>query len=73
MKALMLSGPFGEAEIAELLAALRAIEQRTPERRFRAVVVDVDGDLSLEETEQMLKRVFPRVAGEEPWIVSRRR
>jgi hypothetical protein len=75
VKALMMSGPLTEDDLAELLAALRRIEQRNPDALYQAMIVDLEREPSLEEMAERVERVFPRVAGAKPFfaIIERKR
>jgi hypothetical protein len=62
----MICGPFTEADLAELMAALRAIEQRNPEGLYKAMIKDLARDPSIEEMAQTMDNIFPRMPGAEP-------
>jgi hypothetical protein len=65
-KAIMISGPLTEADLAELTAAMRMIEQRNPEGLYKAMIIELARDPSLEEMAATLERIFPRLPGAEP-------
>jgi hypothetical protein len=69
-KAIMISGPLTEADLAELMATMRAIEQRNPEGLYKAVIIDLARDPSIEEMTETLERIFPRVPGAEPFFAT---
>lgn len=64
-KAIMIAGPFTEADLRTLLETMRAIEQRNPTGVYQAVVVDLERDPSLEEMAERMERIFPRAPGAE--------
>lgn len=66
LKAMMISGPFSEDDIAEMADAMRAIERRNPDGVYKLMVNDLESDVSLQEMAIMLERIFPRVAGDDP-------
>jgi hypothetical protein len=67
-RALMIAGPLSDADLAELLATLRLIEQRNSEGVYKAVIRDLERDPSLEEMADRLHGIFPRLPGQEPDI-----
>jgi hypothetical protein len=72
-KAVMICGPFSEADLAELLQTVRAIERRNPEGVYNVATRDLEREPSLEEMAERVLRIFPRVAGAEPVVVIRPR
>jgi hypothetical protein len=66
----MIAGPLTEADLAELMATMRAIEQRNPEGLYKAAIVELARDPSLEEMGDMLERIFPRTPGAEPFFAT---
>jgi hypothetical protein len=70
VKAVMLSGPLTDNDLAELLTAVRRIERRNPGALYQAMIVDLAREPSLEEMGERLERVFPRVSGAEPFFAT---
>lgn len=66
--AVMIEGPFEEAEWAAVMTAIRVIERRHPERKF--IMVAITPGSSMAEAQAMLSRTYPRVDGKEPEIVA---
>lgn len=66
MKAVIIAGPFSDADVRELLAAMRVIEQRNPQATYRAVVNDLHGEQSISEMVELLDRIFPKLADQIP-------
>lgn len=65
-RAFVISGFFNESEVAELMEAVRRIEQRHPEETYMVTGInreDVEGDVMA--AAEFLERVFPRVPGKE--------
>jgi len=63
-RALLISGFFDEAEIADLMLLVRSIERRHPEQLYR---IDMIGEnyhhATTEESARFLERVFPTLEG----------
>jgi hypothetical protein len=72
-KALMIAGPLSEADLAELMTAIRRIEQRDPQSTYRALIIDLEREPSIEEMEEHLEAIFPRVPGKEAYVWTKRR
>jgi hypothetical protein len=68
VKSLLVSGSFTEADLAELFAVFRQIERRRPHENFFLAIVEAD--LSANEAEAMIQRLFPRIEGDDPTFVS---
>lgn len=66
IKSLLLKGNFTEADLIALSTTFRAAERLQPDQDFLFVIVDAD--LTLEEGRELIKRIFPRVDGENPWF-----
>ena len=61
MKALLFTGPFSDADIAELAETVRQIDQRAPDQHYNLAIADLDRQPSIEETVGTLEKIFPRV------------
>lgn len=59
--AVLLTGPFDEADVKELLDALRGIERRKPQELFMLHMVDQSAGGP--EMQAFIERVFPAVKG----------
>lgn len=68
VKSLLISGSFTEDDLRELTVALRTIEQRHPDGNFMFAILNCN--LSMTETEELMKRIFPRLEGDEPTFKS---
>lgn len=64
IRSLLVKGAFTESDLAELLTVFRAIEQRQTDATFTVAILEAD--LSMPEAEDLIRRTFPRVAGDEP-------
>lgn len=64
VKSLLIKGNFTEADLLELSAAFRIIEQRQPDQLFTFAILEAD--LTMAEGTELVKRIFPRVDGDEP-------
>lgn len=59
--AILVTGPFEEADVKELLETLRRIERRKPQEVFE---LRMEGkDMSSQEIQAWVERIFPRVSG----------
>ena len=72
-KALLISGPFSEADIEELMVTMRRIEQRDPNSTYHAMIVPLEENASIEEMERLVLEVFPRLPDQQPDVKSWRR
>lgn len=66
MKTLILKGPFSDPDIVDILQLLRQIERQSPQETFSALIVDDSETVTGNDALTTLKRVFPRLAEEEP-------
>lgn len=57
MRSIVLSGPFTDADFAELVAVVRRIDERHPGERFEVIAIDADG--SLEHGARLLAKALP--------------
>lgn len=67
-RALLISGPFSNAELAELTEAMRRIERRHPDQMYRLLATELDQEPSLDDLMVLLEQTFPRLPGETPEI-----
>lgn len=63
LRCVAIAGPLTESDMAELMDAMRTIEQRKPHLLFKAVVVPLDHDPSIRDMEAILRNIFPVVDG----------
>jgi hypothetical protein len=57
-KALMIAGPLTDADVTELLNALRKIEQRTQGQIYRAAILDIEREPTIAEMQERIRLVF---------------
>jgi len=74
IKQVLIQGPFTDDDIKEIMATVRAIEQRRPDDLFM-VSMQPDDEKSLTEYEAKAKlnALFPRVDGKEPEVWTEKR
>lgn len=65
-RAIMIAGELSEDDLADLLECMRTVEQRDTSKKYKTVMIDLEGDPSLEEMAARLERIFPRVDGKPP-------
>lgn len=60
-RAILVTGPFEEADVKELLETLRRIERRRPQEVFE---LRMEGkDMTSQEIQAWVERIFPRASG----------
>jgi hypothetical protein len=58
-RAIVITGPFDDADLARFTALMREIERTRPDQTFSFVVDDADGQ-GVEEAVKIMQRIFPR-------------
>lgn len=65
-QSLLIKGPFTETDLKLLMMTLRSIERRSPSETFTMIILD--DDISMADAEGAIKRIFPRIDGDEPTV-----
>jgi hypothetical protein len=67
MKAIILSGPFGTAEIELFARVMRMMERQQPDQTFQMVIKDLEREMTMLELADEIDRIFPTLPDQEPF------